>query len=78
MTNQKQVLQTYMDIITMLKENLTRDLLKANQAETITLDDLNLQRVVALTTNLVDQYGAQGYELLQRLPTETTTRRTKK
>jgi hypothetical protein len=77
MTNQKQVLQTYMDIITMLKENLTRDLLKANQTETIILDNLNLQRVVALTTNLVDQYGAQGYELLQRLPTETT-RRTKK
>ncbi len=76
MANQKQVLQTYTDILAMLKENVTRDLLEANARGTINLDELNLQRVIALTTNLVDQYGANGYELLQRQT--KPARRTKK
>tara|TARA_E500000331_G_C17157684_1_gene670314 strand:+ start:149 stop:379 length:231 start_codon:yes stop_codon:yes gene_type:complete len=66
MANQKQVLNTYTNVLTMLKENLSRDLLEAKSVGTIEVDNLNLQRVIALTTNLVDQYGANGYELLQK------------
>lgn len=76
MANQKQILSTYTSVLTMLKENISRDLREANSVGTIELDDLNMQRVIALTTNLVDQYGANGYELLQKQT--NPPRRTKK
>ena len=75
MANQNKVLQAYTDVLVMLKQNITRDLLEANSNNTINIDELNLQRIVALTTSLIDQYGANGYELLQR---QAVTKRSKK
>ena len=76
MANQQQILQTYTGVLSMLKENIARDLLEARSVGTITMDDLNIQRVIALTSNLVDQYGANGYEVLQKQT--TPAKRTKK
>lgn len=77
MTNQKQILSTYRDIITMIKDNLTRDLIEANGAGNIDIPDLEIGRVTALTSTLIDLYASNGYELLVN-QTKTNTTKSKK
>ena len=81
MGNQKQILTAYRDIISMIKTNLVRDLAEANSTGSFNMEQLDFQRLTALTDTFIDQYAAAGYEMLQRQTNEastTSTRRSKK
>mgnify|MGYP003654151274 CR=1 FL=1 len=65
MTNQKQILSTYRNIIEMIKTNLVRDLATANSTGAIAITSTDLERISNLTGTFIDLYAANGYEMLQ-------------
>ena len=82
MTTKNTILQTYRDVIGMIKSNLITDLSTANGTGKINIPIEEFERLTLLTESIVDVYAANGYEILQKqvaaLETKTSTRKTKK
>ena len=73
MTEPNTILKTYTQIIGMLKENVAKDIVTAVSQGTINIERVDLEKLLALQESLIDTYSANGYELLQRTATSTTT-----
>ena len=73
MTELNTILKTYTQIIGMLKENVAKDIVTAVSQGTINIERVDLEKLLALQESLIDTYSANGYELLQRTATSTTT-----
>ena len=82
MTTKNTILQTYRDVVGMIKSNLITDLSTANGTGKINIPIEEFERLTLLTESIIDVYAANGYELLQKqvaaLETKTSTRKTKK
>jgi len=74
MSNQKQVLSTYIDIIDLIKTGLITDINTAISNGTLDIDEMTSQQLLSLVDTLVSTYSANGYEQLQRI-TQTKKRR---
>lgn len=74
MSNQKQVLSTYIDIIDLIKSGLVTDINATISNGTLDIDERTSQQLLALIDTLVSTYSANGYEQLQRI-TKTKKRK---
>lgn len=73
MANQKQVLQSYREIISMIKSNIVKDLAEARSTNRFNIEQTDFETLVTLTDTLIDTYAANGYETLMNQTNETST-----
>ena len=65
-TEQTNILKTYQNVITTIKENINTDLITAISSGNLEIPDTETERLTSLINSLIDLYAANGYELFQR------------
>jgi hypothetical protein len=60
------VLRTYQDVIETIKQSVITDLVTAMSSENLNIPSEEYERITSLLGSLIELYGANGYELLQR------------
>ena len=65
--NKKKTLSTYMDVVAVIKSQVTSGILEASSTGKININTEDLPRLISLIESMIETSGANGYEALSRV-----------